>query len=234
MIEHHGRLDEALAWVERGLALVQQERFSGGAEYELENRRRALLLGLGRVAEAVALAWADFDKHPSDISYRTLLKFAPADEQHTWRSRALARGESADLGSAIGLFIESGETERLARRATRASDAELEGLSHYTTEPAAEVLRSSHAAIAARLYRALAVRILEAKKSKYYGAALRYLERARECYAAAGLEADWISLVEELRRVRRRKSSFMPGLEHVVRRVPEPSFIERARKRWSR
>jgi len=115
-----------------------------------------------------------------------------------------------------------------------ASDAELEELSHYTTEPVATALRSSHAELAARLYRALAVRILDAKKSKYYGAALRHLEHARACYEAAGLEADWISLVDELRRVHRRKSSFMPSLERVVRRVTEPSFFERAKRRWSR
>lgn len=234
MDEHHGRPQEALTWVERGLALAQGERFGGSAEYELKKRHRALLRGLGRVAEAVASAWVDFEQHPSDVSYRILLELAPADEHQTWRNRALARGEGAELGSAIDLFIEAGETERLVRRVSRVQDAELEGLSHYTIEPAAEILRSSHAAVASRLYRALAVRILDAKKSKYYGAALRHLERARECYEAAGLEAAWISLVEELRAAHRRKSGFMPGFERVVARVPEPSFIERTKKRWSR
>lgn len=234
MIEHLGRPEEALAWVEQGLSLAQTEGFSGGPEYELKKRHRQLLRGLGRVAEAVASAWADFDEHPSRFSYRTLLELAPADQRPIWRSRALARGESADLRSAIDLFIEADETGRLARRVLRVSDAELEELSHYTMEPAAAVLRSSHAELAARLYRALAVRILDAKKSRFYGAALQHLEHARACYEAAGLEANWISLVEELRRVHRRKSSFMPGLERVVRRVTEPSFVERAKRRWSR
>jgi hypothetical protein len=234
MIEHLGRPEEALAWVEQGLSLARKERLGGGAEYELKKRHRELLRGLGRVAEAVASAWADFDEHPSQFSYRSLLELVPADERHTWRSRALTRGESADLGSAIDLFIESNETDRLARCVSRAPDAELEELSHYTTEPAATALRSSHAELAARLYRALAVRILDAKKSKFYGAALQYLEHARACYEAAGLEADWISLVDELRQVHRRKSSFIPGLERVVRRMSEPSFFERAKRRWSR
>ena len=67
-----------------------------------------------------------------------------------------------------------------------------------------------------------------------HGDALRHLDRARECWETAEVEADWIALVDELRRVHRRKSSFMPGFERVVRRVPEPSFIERTKKRWSR
>jgi uncharacterized Zn finger protein len=217
-----------------GLSLARKERFGGGAEYDLKKRHRDLLRKLGRVAEAVASAWADFDEHPSRFSYGTLLELTPADQRHTWRSRALARGESADLASAVDLFVEAAETDRLARRVSRASNAELEELSHYTMEPAATVLALSHADLAARLYRALAVRILETKKSKYYGAAMRHLERARACYEVAGLEADWISLVDELRRVHRRKSSFMPGLERVVRRVTEPSFVERAKRRWSR
>ena len=93
-----------VAWVERGLALAQEERFGGSAEYDLKKQHRILLQRLGRVAEAVASAWADFDKYPGVISYRILLKLAPADEQHTLRSRALARGESADLGSMIALL----------------------------------------------------------------------------------------------------------------------------------
>lgn len=234
VIEHRGRPEEALAWVERGLSLARQERFGGDAGCELKRRHRELLRKLGRVAEAVASAWADFDGHPSQFTYRTLLEIAPADQRHAWRSRALARGETADLRSAIELFIEASDTDRLARRVSRASDADLEELSHFTTEPAAEMLRSTHTALAARVYRALAVRILHTKKSKYYGAALRHIEHARACYEAAGLEADWISLVDELRRAHRRKSSFMPGLERVVRRVTEPTFVERAKRRWSR
>lgn len=113
MIEHLGRPEEALAWVEQGLSLARTERLVGGAEYELKKRHRELLRRLGRVAEAVASAWAEFDEHPSQFSYRTLLELAPADQRHTWQSRALARGESADLGSAISLFIEANDTDRL-------------------------------------------------------------------------------------------------------------------------
>lgn len=44
----------------------------------------------------------------------------------------------------------------------------LEGLSHYTTEPAAKRLAKLDPAVAAKLFRALGMRILNARKSKYY------------------------------------------------------------------
>jgi uncharacterized Zn finger protein len=91
--------------------------------------------------------------------------------------------------------------------------------------------------VAARVFRALCVRILKAGKSNYYSAAFSNLGRARDCYKKAGLEAEWRALAAEIRREHHRKSSFMPGFDRIVagsvsRR--EPSFLDRARRRWVR
>ena len=66
-------------------------------------------------------------------------------------------------------------------------DEELEGLSHYWTQPLALKLERSHPDISARVYRALCMRIINASKSKYYDAALDNIEHAKKCYAKAGL-----------------------------------------------
>lgn len=235
--EGRGNLDVALAWVERGLALTSKERYSS-AEYELKKRQRALLPRLGRAGEAVASAWTDFERSPSKYSYETLMEIVPEADRPAWHGKAVAAADHGDLSSVVGLFVETGEIERLAARIDSATDDELERMSHYTTEPAAEMLADGHPALAARVFRALGLRILNAKKSKYYGAALANFEHARDCYAAADQRMAWHALVAQVRQEHGRKYSFMPDFERVVdggpAEEPRPSFLERARSRWPR
>jgi uncharacterized Zn finger protein len=104
------------------------------------------------------------------------------------------------------------------------------------TEPAAERLAKTHPGVAAKIFRALCVRIIDAGKTKYYDAALANLEKAKGCYVNAGLDAQWQALAAEIRREHFRKSAFMPGFETMVRDVrpeKEPSFPDRARGRWA-
>jgi uncharacterized Zn finger protein len=126
------------------------------------------------------------------------------------------RGAEADLGSLIELWLETKEIERLVERLRRVKDSELEALSHYTTEPVAKRLVKSHPAVAAKVFRALGMRILNAKKSKYYDAALSNFEDAKNCYARAGLDAKWKAVVDEVRQAHHRKVGFMGGFERLV------------------
>jgi tetratricopeptide (TPR) repeat protein len=232
-----GALDEALAWVERGLALVESEG-SDSAEAELKERQRALLPRLGRADEAIAAVWADFERRPGKYSYEDLMALVPEDERPGWRDKAMAAAERGGLSPVIELFVETREVERLAGRLETVTDDELEGLSHHTTEPAAGLLAEAYPALAAKVYRALGLRVVNAKKSKYYDEALRSFERARDCYVAAGQRAIWEALVEDVRRAHRRKHGFMPGFERLVEGgpaiEPQPRFLDRARSRWPR
>ena len=90
--------------------------------------------------------------------------------------------------------------EELAERLERTSDAKIEGLSHYVTEPAAERLAKTHPRVAAKVFRALCIRIIDAGKSKYYDEALANLEKAKNCYQRAGLDAQWQALIAEIHR----------------------------------
>jgi hypothetical protein len=110
-----------------------------------------------------------------------------------------------------------------------------EQLSHYQTEPAARRLGTSHPDVAARVYRALGMRILTAQKSKYYVAALSHFENARRCYERAGLLREWEVLAADLRGAHHRKAGFMADFERLAAgHTPSeaPSFLERARRRW--
>jgi uncharacterized Zn finger protein len=234
--EGRGHLDEALSWVERGLELAGREGYSGGAEYELKKRQRSLLLRLGRRTEAVDLAWRDFEMRPHLVAYETLMGLVPSAERDSWHERAMAVADGSALESVIDLLVKTRELDRLVARISAATAIELEAISHYSNEPAADLLAASNPALAARLYRALGLRVVNAKKSKYYDAALAHLERARDCYLASGRPDLWHELVADVRLRHGRKTSFMPGFERVAAGGPalehHPSILERARRRW--
>lgn len=118
----------------------------------------------------------------------------------------------------------------------QADDDALEHLSHYVTEPIARALETTQADVAARVWRAQAMRIVIAGKSKYYAAALANFASARRCFESAGLAAEWQETVRQVRADHHRKGSLMPGFERLVAgsaASDEPSFLDRAKARWS-
>ena len=227
--------EEALSWVERGIEIVAKDPRGSSSDYELQNLRRELLRKLGREQEALASAWAEFREHPRKYTYDDVMKFAPKQDRASWHAKAMEAAAGADLYSLIGLFVETKETGRLSELVKKSTDEELEAVSHYALEPAARRLEKAHPAEAARLWRAMGMRVVNAKKSKYYGAALGNFEQAKRCYVKAGLGADWDRVVREVREVHHRKTGFMPGFEDVVKGAgpsTEPPFLERAKARW--
>jgi hypothetical protein len=236
MFQAKWKLNDALAWLERGIQMGKPDGFQRGASYKLDEMRRALLVKLGRGGEALDSAWAEFQANPGKFTYEELFRYVPKAKRATWHEKAMEAAEQGELGSLIELWLNAKEIDRLVARLDRASNAELEGLSHYVTEPAAERLAKTHPAVAAKVFRALCMRIVDAAKSKYYFAALTNLERAKDCYLSAGLDAQWRALAPEIRRDHHRKSGFMPGFERIVRSTgasKEPSFLDRARGRWA-
>jgi len=227
--------EEALAWVERGLSLDKEQPYGSTAGHELAKLKHELLTKLGRSGEALEEAWAEFHQDPNKYSYEELMRFVPKAERDNWHAKAMDAAERSSLGPLIELLLETNETERLVRCLEEASDSGLEDLSHYVTEPAAARLAKTHPEVAARVFRALGMRILKAKKSKYYAAALSHFEDAGHCYRQAGMNHQWDAVVAEVRQAHHRKVGFMPGFERLVAGEgpsQEPSFLDRARNRW--
>ncbi len=227
--------EDALSWVERGLTLARQGPSGSMGGQDLARLKRELLTKLGRGDEATQGAWAEFCKHPSKCSYDDLMKHVPRAKLATWHKKAIDGAMGTDLPSLMQLLLETKELGRLAELVGRSKDCALEGVSHHTTEPAAKKLQKTHPSIAARLWRAQGMRIINAKKSKYYNAALENFEQARRCYERAGLADDWRCVVDEVRAHHRRKTGFMSGFEEVVAGlVPSKkrSFLERAKMCW--
>ncbi len=229
------RPDDALSWVERGLAIACSATETSLAGDDLAGMKRELLAELGRMGEALESAWAEFQGYPSIFRYKELMRYVPASERKAWHQKAMETSETGSLSSQIELWLDKREIGRLVARLHRATNEELENLSHYAAEPAARKIERPHPAVAARVYRALGMRIVNAGKSKYYDAALDHLDHAKKCYLKAGVEADWEALVADVRRRHHRKKGFMAGFEQILSGGPkhrEPTFLERAKRRW--
>lgn len=229
------RPESALAWAERGLDLAQRGAWRGGSAWQLGRLRREILKTLGRGGEALDSAWEEYQRTPSIVSYRDLMQFVARGERAAWRARAVAASEVADLRCRIELLLETRETARLGELIEATPRTQLVGLSHRATEPAARRLAKSHPELSAKLHAAMALRILEAKKSRYYGEALAHLEKARKLLLGARHAARWEALVREILDAHRRKTGFLPGFERLVggRSTREPSLRARAIRRWN-
>jgi len=236
MLMGRRKRDEALAWVERGLAVGKTHPHGSMAGDDLVKLKRELLTKLGRHRDALEDVWAEFREHPSTFSYEDLMRLVPKAQRAAWHAKAMDTAERADLGSLIELWLETREIERLVARLHTATHSEIEALSHHWTEPAAEHLVKSHPDVAAKVYRALGMRILNAKRSKYYDAALSHFVNAKRCYERSGQHREWAAIVADVRRAHHRKAGFMADFERLAAGPGPsnaPSFLERARSRWS-
>jgi hypothetical protein len=167
--------------------------------------------------------------------YADFMKYVPRNARDAWHQRAMQQAETVDLRGFIEICVESKEWEQLATRAVAAAHEQLENISHYVTEKAAHGLARKHPPAAAKICRALAMRILEAGKSKYYSFALEHLRTAKRLYEKLGEHAEWQAVVDQIRRDHARKRGFVADFEEIVanRKVrPPESFAERSHRRW--
>jgi len=228
---------EALPWVDRGIDLDKKTPHGSIAAHDLARLKRELLTRLGRGDEALEAAWAEYRKHPSKFTYDDFMKLVPKARRAACHQQAMDAATGTDLRSLIELLLETKEIERLAELVRRTRDEALEKVSHYATEPAAQKLEKPCPDLAARLWCVQGMRIVNAKKSRYYAAALSNFERARRCYERAGLTAEWEKTVSRVRAEHHRKTGFMSGFEGLIAGSgpsDRPSFLERARARWGK
>jgi uncharacterized Zn finger protein len=90
---------------------------------------------------------------------------------------------------------------------------------------------------AAKIYRALGMRILNSKKSKYYSIALEHFLKVKSIYIENNSKEEWLSIVKYIRENHARKYSFITDFEKLVSGIypsPQKSFEQRARKRWEK
>jgi len=231
--KHWGK---ALEWVEKGTALGPTRNWHNEVGSSLEQLKPEILRKLGRKADALAAAWADFQESPNEFSYEDLMRYVRRNDKSIWRERALTAAGNSDLGAFMSICVKAKDWERLAGGVLSAKPGELEALSHYCSEPAAKGLARNAPPAAAKLYRALGMRIVNAGKSKYYEAALGHFEKARDLYCGAGQAAEWEAVLDTMRLAHSRKRGFLSALEQRLSGESgrPPSFARDAHALWKR
>ncbi|MCL5744539.1 MAG: hypothetical protein M1541_11535 [Acidobacteria bacterium] len=142
-----GRIEDALAWVERGAALCGEDARTWSVRRDLEKLQCDLLPALDRSAEARAIVWREFEKHPSQYTYAGLMRFVEEADRADWHARALDAAKGADLHTRIELLIAAREIGRLADLIAGTTDETLQGASHFSTEPAAKALEEGSSGV---------------------------------------------------------------------------------------
>lgn len=228
---------DALEWVEKGLALASAGSWGRENSYALATMQRNLLKRLGRKSEACELAWLAFQEHPSLLGYRELMTCVPRKDGRRWRKQALQHAERSSISAFLEIGVEQKAWDALGHRIMGVSNEALEGVSHFVNEPAAKGLARRHPLAAAKIHRALAMRIVTAAKSKYYAYALEHFQRAKELYEKNGREDSWQALVAIVRKDHHRKHSLIGGFEAIAAGQPTHrprSFEQRMRAKWQK
>ena len=224
--------DRALEWISKGLQISSNDP---STQFDLSRMKRELLVKLNRREEVIEDIWREFENRPSLYIYEELAGVINDASIAQWYAKALELIRTrAELGSLVDFCTKFGELQLLSEKIMGATDGEIEGLSSYSTEPAAEKLEDSYPRAAGRLYLADVIARLASKKSKAYPTALRHLEKLKQVYEKQGLHADWNKLVDALRLEHKRKSSFIDKFERIVSGKGlsrEPTFAERIQKR---
>jgi tetratricopeptide (TPR) repeat protein len=231
------RFADALRWVEKGLSLETQRQWGNLSSHLLRSMREELLSKLGRTQDAFESAWAAFQKHPSVYGYADVMKYANRDDAPHWHDEAMKVARAASLSAFIEICTETKEWDALADRIASVAREEIEQISHYVTEKAANGLVTKHASAALKVYCALGTRILKAGKSKYYQHALKHFREAKRLAGKSSQERLWQDAVDEIRTQHSRKYGFIADFENLVAgtpRQPVEPFEERARKRWKK
>ena len=220
-----------MEWAEKGLEL-KEDRHSN--EYELKELRRKILKDSGRRGDAVADAWADFEKYPSIYSFESVLESAAKKDHTDLKVKALAIFDKAELREAAVALYKFKELDRLSARLAPAKNKTLQSIFYGDAIPIAEALSKKHPKQAARLYGAHALKILDEKRTKAYHHAHDYLQNAKTLLEQCGEAAAWSALVMDIRREHGLKHSFMPGFEKIAAGdgpPREPTFRERIAKK---
>ena len=228
---------EALEWAQKGLSLEERGKWGNETAWGLKGMKQELLHKVGRTQDALQAAWDEFRKHASDYSYDDLMKYVPRSDRKVWHTKAMDVAQKGSLRGFIELCTKTKEWEMLAQRVASVHPPSLETLSHFVMEPAAKGLQRQFKPEAAKLYRALGMRIVKSGKSKYYTNALDHLRLAKQCYQRSGLQKEWGSLVAAIKKNHSRKYSFMGGFERIASDKAQPaiqSFATKARKRWKK
>jgi uncharacterized Zn finger protein len=206
-----GRDDEALTWLERGLA-----------DFEPDSRLRDLAaeihLRAGRRDDAGTMLWANFTERPTRDSYRAL-RDATAEDFPAWRERALAL--LADTPPAkipwwpgrstlVEVLLDEGETDGAWQAAVDGG-----GCAENLWLRLARARATTHPADAIPVLLRAADNAIEQRNRDSYRIAAGLLTEAKALSTRCGRHAEFDDHLTALRHTHRTKWALRQELDHA-------------------
>ena len=209
-----GRADDAVAWIDRGVA---------EGKLDLHGRTNSFWLGyedvartyrsLGRVDDAFAVLRDLFSRRPEVATYRTLLDHAVEegrwDEERGWALSKAAELATRRFGSGAAL-IEIHLAEGDLDAAWTAATAYGPG---HNWQALAAASVEARPVDAAELYRPGIEKDLVHTNSSLYPDIAKRLATMRDLYVRAGRESEFAEYAAELRERYKRRPSLMAALD---------------------
>ena len=210
-----GRLSEAVAWAERGLAAAPGQR---AHDTPLVSFLSTHYPAVGRHDDAVALLREQFLRRPDPAGYRELLAAARPDDRAGQRAWALAelrrraagttaRSWENPAGPLIEVLVAEDESD-----AAWAAAVEFDA-PHRTLLRLAELRAATHPADAVPVYRRELEEQIEAMTRESYRAAVDRMVRLRELYRRLGAPEEFAALLAGVRDAHRAKGSLIADLD---------------------
>jgi len=218
------RPDDALAWAERGHRAFAKTPHASARLVEFladEYHRRR------RHDDALALIWAEFDRHPHLAAYQALKAHAdrvrPRRVWPAWRERALQRlredfaretkraisaprdpwSSRPDHSRLVEIFLWEGDAAAAWR------EAQSGGCFDRLWLALARAREKAHPTDALPIFQRLAEAQIALKNNAAYSEAVKLLTRARTAFRRLKRDADWQTYLTRLRTEHRRCRNFL-------------------------
>jgi uncharacterized Zn finger protein len=200
-LREHDQPVEAIRIAEHGLTL-------DGDTWALARWLRDYAAGAGQPALALQAARAAFARSLSLEDYQAAQALA-GDNWPSVKLELLELLAGADYAyRKVDIYLYEGMVDE----AIQAIDRDAYP-SYYIVEPVVDAAWQSHPDWAIRQCKRQAEPIMNGGKSKHYHHAVRWLDKARRAYLAAGRGEEWSAYLEGLIRTHARKYSLRPQLE---------------------
>ncbi len=204
-LREQGAVQEALRIAEHGLTLE-------GGRTTLARWLRDAAIGVGQNERALDAALVAFRERPGLPDYQIIRELA-GERWPELRAELLDRLRQQDSSpeDRIAIFLHEGLVDEAI------AVVEKEGSFYWLVEKVIDAAIEARPEWAIRTARQQAESIMNRGKAQHYHHAVRWLEKARSAYRAAGREAEWREYLESLIRTHWRKYKLVPMLEALRR-----------------
>lgn len=194
--------------IERGLQSAEMGLTREGPKGVLASWLRDRAAEQGQTERALAAARIAFEADLSLADYRQVQELAGANwpDLRTKLLDRLRQAKSYYPRGPVDIFLHEG----LIADAIAAVD---DGAGHVLVEQVADAAITSHPEWVIKAARRQAEGIMDEGKAQYYGAAARWLGKARTAYQATGREQEWRAYRADLLTRHGRKYKLVPLLE---------------------